>query len=435
MRHGSLVVENLAQLRRVDVRFGDLTVLVGPQATGKSLILELLKLAVDAPRIAGILRDKGFGWRDRRDFCAVYFGEGMSDAWTSQTRVQFEGRLVSCPPRRISRGDTARLFYIPAHRALSVAEGWPAGFRSYKPDTPFVARDFSEKLLELLTTQRGADQDVVFPQDRRIKQQFRELIDGSVFHGGKLKLLSDGARRQFKLVYPGAEGSGIAYMAWTAGQREFIPLLLGIYHLVPLGRSRKPEHLDWVVIEEPEMGLHANAVQAVILLVLELMGRGYRVAISTHSSTVLEIVWALQVLQERRAPPSTVWKLFGVEAKRWDVLGLAGKVLDKSYRVFHLDYDGDGVISRDISGLSPDSPAAAERTWGDLASLSERVNEVVAEAMGGANRARRAGAASGHPAKRCAAASSCGPMSKTGSARSRNSTRSWSHRPGGFVAA
>lgn len=374
-----LSVEHFAQLRKVDVAFGDLTILVGPQATGKSMVLQLLKLAVDSSRIAGTLRDRGFGWQGRPDFCAVYFGDGMSDAWTEATSVRFLGRPVVAPPKRTTR-DSPRLFYIPAHRTLSVAEGWPLGFRSYKPDTPFVVREFSEQLLELLTTRRGSEGDVVFPQKRKLKEQFRDLVDDAVFHGGQLKLLSDGPRRQFKLVYPNAE---IAYMAWTAGQREFIPLLLGIYYLVPLGKHPKVAPIEWIVIEEPEMGLHTKAVQAVMLLILELMDRGYRVAISTHSTAIVELAWALGQLRAKRAAPGKLREVFGLERARWDVDRLAERTLKKDIKVLYFDYEGDGVVSRDISGLDPDAANEAERTWGELLAQSVRANAAVADVQGG----------------------------------------------------
>lgn len=376
MPRNLLRVDRFAQIRRAEIGFGDLTVLIGPQATGKSMVLQLLKLALDAGNIARTLRDRGFEWKDRNEFCSVYFGEGMAEAWTDHTAVTLDGRRVHAPPAKATRG-ASQLFYIPAHRTLSVAEGWPAGFRSYKPDTPFVVRDFSERLLELLTTKRGTQGEQIFPQERRLKQQFRTLIDEAVFHGGKLKLLSDGPRRQFKLVYPHAE---IAYMAWTAGQREFIPLLLGIYHLVPLGPHRKVTGLRWIVIEEPEMGLHPKAIRAVMLLILELLDRGYRVALSTHSSAVVEIIWGLQVLKARGAGPAAVTKMFDLEGSRWDIGELARSILRKRYRVYYLDYEGRKVASHDISDLDPASPAAAERTWGELTRLSERVNATVAEA-------------------------------------------------------
>jgi hypothetical protein len=382
MSRPTIEVSSFAQLREAKVTFGDLTLLVGPQATGKSLVLQLLKLAVDSSRLAGTLRQRGFGWSSRRDFCAVYFGEGMEEAWREETSVRFSGKPVPAPPPR-SSSDPPRLFYIPAHRTLSIAEGWPAGFRSYKPDTPFVVRDFSERLLDLLTTRGGTEGNVVFPLRRRLKQGFREVIDEAVFHGGQLKLLSDGPRRQFKLVYGEAGASpraDIAYMAWTAGQREFIPLLLGIYHLVPLGARRRVEPIRWVVIEEPEMGLHARAVQAVMLLILELMDRGYRVAISTHSPAILELVWALRELQARKADPRRAMSIFGVEGARWDIDKLAQRTLRRQFKVFYLRYDGASVVSRDISTLDPGADDIDERTWGDLLTVSERANEAVAEA-------------------------------------------------------
>ena len=45
------------------------------------------------------------------------------------------------------------------------------------------------------------------------------------------------------------------------------------------------------------MGLHPRAVSGVLLMVLELLRRGYRVCLSTHSTQVLEFAWALRHLQ------------------------------------------------------------------------------------------------------------------------------------------
>jgi DNA repair ATPase RecN len=44
----TLRIESLGQIKEAALTFGDLTVLVGPQATGKSIALQLLKLMVDA---------------------------------------------------------------------------------------------------------------------------------------------------------------------------------------------------------------------------------------------------------------------------------------------------------------------------------------------------------------------------------------------------
>ena len=47
-------------------------------------------------------------------------------------------------------------------------------------------------------------------------------------------------------------------MVWSAGQREFVPLLLGMYWLMPPAKISPAQRLEWVVIEEPEMGLHPH---------------------------------------------------------------------------------------------------------------------------------------------------------------------------------
>lgn len=135
-----------------------------------------------------------------------------------------------------------------------------------------------------------------------------------------------------------------------------------------------------LVIEEPEKGLHAKAVQAVMLLILELMDRGYRVAISTHSQSILEVLWAIRQLHSKKADASRLWEIFGLERARWDVGQLARHSFEKEYRVFYLDYEGEQVVSREISALDPGASDAAERSWGELLSQSARANAVVADA-------------------------------------------------------
>ena len=62
-------------------------------------------------------------------------------------------------------------------------------------------------------------------------------------------------------------------MVWSAGQREVIPLLLGLYWLMPSTRISKRRDVEWAIIEELEMGLHPHAISAVLLMVLELLTR------------------------------------------------------------------------------------------------------------------------------------------------------------------
>lgn len=52
----SLSVRQFGPIKEGCVEFGDLTLLVGPQATGKSLFLQLLKLVIDAGGIKAELK-------------------------------------------------------------------------------------------------------------------------------------------------------------------------------------------------------------------------------------------------------------------------------------------------------------------------------------------------------------------------------------------
>ena len=78
-------------------------------------------------------------------------------------------------------------------------------------------------------------------------------------------------------------------MTWSAGQKEFMPLLMAFYCLSDMGISSS---YKYVVIEEPEMGLHPSAIQTVLMQVIALMNAGYKVIISTHSPVLLDFAWA-----------------------------------------------------------------------------------------------------------------------------------------------
>src|SRR5580693_8113217 len=78
----TLNIQHLGQIKRASLAFGDLTVLVGPQATGKSIALQLLKLILDAGQVQSEMGKYGLDWeRSLPEFLDVYFGEGMKSIW------------------------------------------------------------------------------------------------------------------------------------------------------------------------------------------------------------------------------------------------------------------------------------------------------------------------------------------------------------------
>ena len=308
----TLNIHNLGQIKEASLTFGDLTVLVGPQATGKSISLQLLKLMVDAGQVQEELSRYGLDWSGQLpEFLDVYFGEGMKSIWRqNESLVEWEGEHVDLRKLvgRKQRNKEDSLFFIPAQRVLALRDGWPRPFTDYIPGDPFSVREFSEKLRVLVEQEFGASGDL-FPQERRLKKEFRELLRRHVFSDFHLKV--DKFRSQKRLVLGAGQNSeSLPYMVWSAGQREFVPLLLGLYWLMPPTKVSTRGDIKWVVLEELEMGLHPRAISVVLLLVFELVARGYRVCLSTHSPQVLDAVWALKHLRENHADAEAFLNIF-----------------------------------------------------------------------------------------------------------------------------
>jgi len=379
----TLKIRNLGQIKRASLAFGDLTVLVGPQATGKSIALQLLKLMLDAGQVQSEMGKYGLDWeRSLPEFLDAYFGEGMRSIWQrGKTSVRWKGKSVDL--KQIARHRRSKkkenLFFIPAQRVLALRDGWPRPFTDYAPGDPFAVREFSEKLRVLVEQEFGASGDL-FPQERRLKQEFRDLLQRHVFSDFHLKV--DKFRSQKRLVLgPTRQKASLPYMVWSAGQREFVPLLLGFYWLMPRTKVARRDDIEWVVLEELEMGLHPRAIAVVLLLVLELLMRDYRVCLSTHSPQVLDAVWALKHLKANGAKTNAILDVFDAEHTQ-SMRRLADAVLAKELKVFYFDRE-TGKTS-DISELDPSAEEEGKSGWGGLSEFSARANSAVTRAAANA---------------------------------------------------
>jgi len=388
METHTLKIKHVGPIERARVEFGDLTVLVGPQATGKSIFLQFLKLLVDTGGILAHLKRYGFDWKkDSAQFLDIYLGEGMGSVWREgRSRISYNGKAVDLGKLigRQRRKKDESMFYVPAQRVLTLREGWPRPFGDYSAGDPFTVRDFSETLRMLIESGLEDDRSL-FPQTRRLKSELRALLNKTVFSGFALRVDKHGVQKRLVLGPPSQVrarklASSLPFMVWSAGQREFVPLLLGFYWLLPPTKVSRRGEIEWVVIEELEMGLHPTAISAVLLLVLELLSRGYRVCISTHSPHVLDMVWALKVIKRHNAGPEKLLELFDVPSTP-SVKSMAEKVLQKYARVYY--FDPTTRRAKDISELDPGANDAAESGWGGLTEFSGRTADIVASVVGG----------------------------------------------------
>lgn len=381
-----LTLTNVGPVKQADIVFGDLTVFVGAQATGKSIALQLLNYAVDSDTVVWEMVRYGLDWKGNyQQFWDLYLGEGMHSIWPGPNAGATWRDLSSRTERPISTPRRPRkaepplreekLFYIPAQRVLTMPDGWPRAFREYALGDPYVVKAFSERIRVLLDQGfRSSRTEALFPQTGRLKGALRDAVRDAIFHDFELAL--DVKTPRLRLVLRRGDIE-LPFMVWSAGQREFVPLLAGLYWLLPPTKTTRRGQVEWVVIEEPEAGLHPRAISTVMLLVLELMHRGYRVALSTHSPQVLDVVWAVQRMSETTADPHLLLDAFAVLASP-KMLEVAKSAFGKHYRTYYFQRDG---VVRDISNLDPGAEADEEADWGGLSEFSGRMADAVGEAV------------------------------------------------------
>ncbi len=375
-----LTLTSLGQIREADITFGDMTVFVGEQASGKSILVQLVKLISDAGDITQTLKKHGFDWQKKvENFLSLYFGEGMETIWNKdETRVYIDNVDFTPQKALLKRKKDERLFLIPAHRVVTLKDGWPRAFTDYALGDPYVVKQFSEQLRLLMEAGLGSGKGAIFPQEGRMNKTMRDAIGKSIFGKGEVKLDRSGLRKRIVLDVAGTQ---LPFMVWSTGQREFAPLLLGLYRLMPSGKAQKRNNINWVVIEEPEMGLHPKAISALLLIFLELLRRGYKVIVSTHSPQTLELIWAIQLIAKSKNAPARLRKLLNLSPNTFSY-DLTDTVINKkTFKTYYFSRQDSVVEVKDISKLDPEDPDAAVSDWGGLTLFSTQAADVVTEAV------------------------------------------------------
>ena len=372
---------SLGQIHEADITFGDLTVFVGEQASGKSILLQLMKLILDAGDITQTLKKHGFDWqKNTENFLYLYFGEGMQKIWDKdETKITVDSKVDFTPQRALLRRQTKEtLFLMPAHRVVTLKDGWPRAFTDYATSDPYVVKQFSEELRLLMEKGLGSGEGAIFPQEGRMNKILRDAIGKSIFGDAEIRLDRSGLRKRIVLDVAGTQ---LPFMTWSTGQREFTPLLLGLYWLMPSGKVGKKDSIDWVIIEEPEMGLHPQAISALLLIFLELLRRGYKVIVSTHSAQILELIWAIRLIAKSKKAPARLRQLLDLKANAYSY-DLTKTILDrKTFKTYYFSRQDSVVSVKDISTLDAEDSDEAISDWGGLTLFSTKSADVVTEAV------------------------------------------------------
>lgn len=377
----NLCISNLGPIGRVSVDFGDLTFLVGPQASGKSLFLELLKYIVDKEFILANLRKYNFviDKKNPQKVLDVVFGDGLNKMFKPETEIQLDDEAISIDSltkRTVPQKES--MFYIPAQRILSIADGRPKNFMEFDLSTPYVLRAFSETLRTYIQGFMG-DPNTIFPISNRLKGVLKQSFNDNIFYGGKIVMEENAGQKKFQMKI---EDLNLPFMTWSTGQKEFMPLLIAFYCLSgPSSSVFKKDNYQYVVIEEPEMGLHPQAIKAILLEVLELLHNGLKVIISTHSTTLLDFAWAFNAIKNSSfdKKEDAMFKLFNIR-KTPASRQLFDGLFDKTLLTYYFSRAANGKVeSTDISALDAGSENEAISGWGGLSKFSADAADVVYE--------------------------------------------------------
>lgn len=363
-----------------NVQLGDITILIGPQASGKTLFLQMIKLLIDKDYIVQTLTRYNYVTDKQPDqILNYYLGDHLSTMWTKDTVVEADGKKYKKGFLLNTKEDDAheRLFYVPAQRILSISDGRPKNFMEYDISSPFVLRNFSETLRLFFQNGMG-DEHTLFPLNNRLKRGMKESFDSSIFHGGEVVIDERSGQKKMQMK---VGNTNLPFMTWSAGQKEFMPLLMAVYCLSgPPVKTINREQYEYVVIEEPEMGLHPRAIQTVILQVLEFITAGYKVILSTHSPVLLEFAWTFSMLRECPADvrQKALCDLFDVSYTS-SVSKMLKKVVGKDVKTYFFSQTSQGAKSVDISALDASSMSIEEAEWGGLSQFASRASEVVSK--------------------------------------------------------
>lgn len=385
-----LYIENFGPIGNIEMEFGDLTFVVGPQAGGKTIALETLKLAIDSKAIIDVLNKNNYLTGKVENVINLYYGKGMAAMWRPETRIELNGtpfEKKDLAPNVGKEKPSETVFYIPAQRVTSILEGAGKSFSSYSTETPFVNRMYGDVMQRFI--QNGIDKQIIlFPKSTRLKSQMRRRFDDSIYHGAQVEL--DESDMQRRLVLS-VGGSKLPVTGWSAGQREFTPLLLGIYCLTGAPQKiLRSQDYTTVIIEEPEMGLHPKAIVDVILQILELVQgekgnekskHKYQVIVSTHSSLFIDFAWAfnkIKTISDSQIRDNALYELLGIGDDPQMRKMLSG-IFDKEIRTCYLGKDNSTVYShsQDISILDvwDDDPIVSE--WGGMTSFATKTADVI----------------------------------------------------------
>ncbi len=364
-----LSVKNFGPIKKADIELGDITVFVGPQASGKTLAAQLLVYFLDTEPMIKEMKKFGYSIVTQNDLLDAFFTpEGSSAYIRNKTKVVFGGKQLSPPnvPLIKAHRITHSVLYVPAQRSSLILGGYPLSFESLPAKLPFPVRFFSAFLSEQLRLIPPGDE--VFPRSLRFKETLRKLLHFNILMGSNFVLDKDKYTQRLTL-YAQMDSKRISLDAVASGLRESLPILLSIQEVL----SHKKKKFNFI-IEEPETNLHPNAIKAIITLFMHLVHKDHKLIITTHSPFVLELIQFFKLAAQKYPEQKGKRKISNIIADLLDLHGIRNMSvrdflpIDKDIKVYFFHRTADKLTEvKDISDLTSDTD------WGGLSSFTVNI--------------------------------------------------------------
>jgi hypothetical protein len=315
-----LVIRNFGSIREAEIDIQDLTVLVGPQATGKSLAAQALYFLrgleellfpddnASPGELETVMSTLGW-WLGNKS--SVYAGPGTLLSWhpakpSAETahEIRWEQDKIHLSEMLESRVRGWLELYVRAeHPPKALGQVYiPAGrtLYSFLPHTILRSRHFlpiSKQwpgyvltfygTLETAIEQLWHDQEQGHltpfdgtPEAIFLRQKVDSILKGQIQYGPETILLETG-EKQLRPATIAAE------------QMEIWPF----WALVESGHVLEEPHTQ-VYFEEPEAHLHPGAQRSVMEIIANLVRQGVRFLLTTHSPYILHAVNSFLMAQK-----------------------------------------------------------------------------------------------------------------------------------------
>lgn len=307
--HERLVVRNFGSIHEADITPRDLTVFVGPQATGKSLIAQLLFFMMymehvgnfdttqsdDARKTIIQALESWFGIHElslytSNDTLVSWHPDTMNEStkqevsWNAgQPTINkvLEQRIQSISASMDRNFEKVQHIYIPSGRSLysylppylsakpllRIKQEWPDYMLSFYEQLGFCVANLGRSQIPYTQGQQnnGKHADTT----TFLLQHIKRIIKGNIHYTNDSVALTIGD----KVFYA---------QAFAAGQMEIWPF----FTIVQDGFI-SDQRLQYVVFEEPEAHLHPGAQRMVMEMIAVLVNYGVRFVITTHSPYLL----------------------------------------------------------------------------------------------------------------------------------------------------